>query len=146
MSHVSQQDTQPSSPTPEALPPETGIILVDHGSKREAANAMLDEVVRMYRTATGAPIVEPAHMELAEPTIEAAFARCVAQGARRVVVHPYFLAPGRHSTSDIPRMADEAAQAFPGVDYCVTEPLGLDERMMAVVQRRIHEALGSPVA
>ena len=36
-------------------------------------------------------------MELAEPSIEQAFDKCVAQGATFVVVHPYFLAPGRHS-------------------------------------------------
>ena len=124
------------------LPEGTGVILVDHGSKREAANAMLLDVARMYREASGAAIVEPAHMELAEPTIAEAFARCVEQGARRVVIHPYFLSPGRHSTSDIPQLAAEAAAAHPGIEYRVTEPLGLDERMMAVVQRRILEALG----
>ena len=35
-------------------------------------------------------------MELAEPTIEQAVAQCVARGARRVVVAPYFLSRGRH--------------------------------------------------
>ena len=37
------------------------------------------------------PIVEPAHMELAEPSIATAFARCVERGATTVVVFPYFL-------------------------------------------------------
>lgn len=133
----------PSNGAASALTDCTGVILVDHGSKRVAANDMLDEVVRMYREATGAAIVEAAHMELAEPTIAQAFARCIEQGAQRVVIHPYFLSPGRHSTSDIPRMAAEAASAHPGIEYFVTEPLGLDERMMAVVHRRVLEALGN---
>ncbi len=66
----------------------TGVLVVDHGSKRPAANAMLVEMCRIYAEATGAAIVEPAHMELAEPTIAQAFERCVARGARAVVVLP----------------------------------------------------------
>lgn len=125
------------------IPDDTGIILVDHGSKRAEANTMLEEVARGFQQATCAHIVEPAHMELAEPTIAQAFARCVERGARRVVIHPYFLAPGRHSTSDIPRMAAEAARAFPGVPYTVTEPLGLDPRMNEIILRRIQEAIAA---
>lgn len=102
---------------------------------------MLDDVVRLFREKTGLAIVEPAHMELAEPTIAQAFARCVEQGARRVVIHPYFLSPGRHSTSDIPRMAAEAAEAFPGVNYSVTAPLGVDAALTEVMVRRILGSL-----
>ena len=48
------------------------------------------------RKVTGRQVVEVAHMELAEPTIEQAVGRCAAAGARRVVVAPYFLSRGRH--------------------------------------------------
>lgn len=125
----------------ERLPAHVGVILVDHGSRLEAANRMLEEVVDLYRRRNGARIAEPAHMELAEPTIAQAFARCVAQGATEVVIQPYFLSPGRHSTHDIPRLAAEAARGFPGVRYRVAEPLGIDERMCAIVQRRVLESL-----
>ena len=118
-----------------------GIILVDHGSKVAEANAMLDEVVRMFRESTGAPIVEPAHMELAEPTIAQAFARCVEQGAHQVVVHPYFLAPGRHSTEDIPSMVKKVARAHPELSATVTQPLGLDPRMSQIILDRIQAEL-----
>lgn len=52
--------------------------------------------MRMYREETGRPIVELAHMEIAEPSIEVAFGRCVEQGATLVAVSPFFLSPGRH--------------------------------------------------
>ena len=123
------------------LPHDLGIILVDHGSKRDEANALLEDVAQLFRGVSGAAIVEIAHMELAEPTIAQAFARCVAQGARRVVVHPYFLAPGRHSTSDIPRLVDEAAAQHPGVPATVTAPLGLDPRMTEIIADRIEASL-----
>ncbi len=123
------------------LPPDVGVILVDHGSKLREANDMLDDVVRIYQEATGTAIVEPAHMELAEPTLDQAFARCVERGAKRVIVQPYFLSPGRHSRCDIPRMAAEAARAWPGVECRVAEPLGLDIRMGMILHERIWEAM-----
>jgi sirohydrochlorin ferrochelatase len=128
----------------DTLPPDTGIILVDHGSKVAEANAMLLEVVAMFREVSGARIVEPAHMELAPPTIGEAFEKCVGQGAVRVVIHPYFLAPGRHGAGDIPRMAAEAAAAFPGTPFAVAEPLGVDSRIGEVIHERIATALSKP--
>ena len=125
------------------IPPDTGIILVDHGSRMQAANEMMCYVQQLFEKETGATIVETAHMELAQPTIAQAFARCVVRGARKVVVHPYFLSPGRHSTTDIPELASEAAAAYPGIPYYVTAPLGLDKRLAQVIERRILEALGT---
>ena len=124
-----------------AVPPKTGVVIVDHGSKRPEANALLADVAAMFRETSGAAIVEPAHMELAGPTIADAIAACVQQGAEEIVVHPYFLAPGRHSTEDIPRMVAEAAAQYPDVPCRVTEPLGLDARMCAVIASRIAETL-----
>jgi sirohydrochlorin ferrochelatase len=117
------------------------VILVDHGSTVDESNRLLLEIVEAYRRHSGWPIVEPAHMELAEPTIAAAFARCVEQGAEKVIVMPYFLGPGRHSSQDIPRLAAEANQAFPSVKHLVTAPLGLHDLLLQVVDERIAEAL-----
>src|SRR5205085_10146752 len=92
-----------------------GVVVVDRGARRDESNAMLLDVVRSFVDATHMPIVEPAHMELAEPSIATAFARCVAQGASTMVVFPYFLLPGRHWNDDIPRLAAAAAKNHPGV-------------------------------
>lgn len=48
-------------------PATTGLIVVDHGSRRAESNTMFEEFVRAWRAEAGYPIVEPAHMELAEP-------------------------------------------------------------------------------
>ncbi len=117
-----------------------GIILVDHGSRLASANDMLLDVVAMFRQVSGYQIVEPAHMELAAPSIADAFSACVRQGATRVVVHPYFLSPGRHSTADIPRLvAAAAAKDHSDIPFHVTEPLGLDEKICQVVMDRIAQ-------
>ncbi|MDQ2730678.1 MAG: hypothetical protein M3Y56_03380 [Armatimonadota bacterium] len=120
-----------------------GLVLVDHGSKKQAANDMLLEVAELFRRVSGYQIVEPAHMELADPTIEAAFGACVEQGAKLVIVHPYFLSPGRHSTADIPRMVASAARKHPGVEYHVTPPLGIDEKIARLIGERIDHCIQS---
>lgn len=136
MSHT-QNEPHPSTTTPDQG--ELGIILVDHGSRFKAANDMLDEVVAMFKRVSGNRIVQAAHMELAEPTIAQAFDACVRQGAGRVAVHPYFLSPGKHSTTDIPRIVEQAAAQHPGVTFHVTPPLGLDDKIAEVIMRRVSE-------
>jgi sirohydrochlorin ferrochelatase len=118
-----------------------GVILVDHGSRRDESNAMLLDVVRNFQAATGLPIVEPAHMELAEPSIATAFARCVERGASAVVVFPYFLLPGRHWYDDIPQLTAAAARQHPGIRFLVTAPFGLHPLMADVMRQRIEHCL-----
>ena len=120
---------------------QIGIIIVDHGSRREESNQMLLDVVAMFRSATDYRIIEPAHMELAEPSIQTAFDRCAHQGARLVVVHPYFLLPGRHWDRDIPELAAAAAERHKDISLLVTAPLGLHPRMADVMRQRIDDCL-----
>ena len=128
------------------LPPtgsETGIIIVDHGSRRAESNELLVAVTEAYRRRSDWRIVEPAHMELAEPSIATAFGRCVEQGAMLVVVFPYFLGPGRHWSGDIPRLAAEAASPYAGrgVRHLVTAPLGLHPLVLEVIDQRVGHCL-----
>lgn len=110
-------------------------------------------------------IVEPAHMELAEPSILEAFNRCVAQGANYIICHPFFLSPGRHVAEDVPRLVAEAAAAAEqqqqqmggdGTDmmkrqlnkyrYTITKPLGSDnDGIMRLMDASIADA-SSPKA
>jgi sirohydrochlorin ferrochelatase len=121
----------------------TAIIIVDHGSRRPESNRLLEDVARAFaaRFAGQYDIVEPAHMDLAEPTIAAAYARCVERGAGRIVVLPYFLGPGKHRTTDIPRLTAEAHAKFPHTCYHVTATLGIDDLMLDLLNKRITECV-----
>jgi sirohydrochlorin ferrochelatase len=122
-------------------PATTGLVLVDHGSRRAESNALHEDTVRAWRASSGYPIVEAAHMELAEPSIGTAFDACVAQGATTVVIQPYFLSPGRHWDRDIPELAAEAAARHPGVHFLVTAPLGPHPLLMTIVEDRVRQCL-----
>ena len=122
-------------------PQDVGLIVVDHGSKRQASNDTFMQIVERLAGRGEGAIVEPAHMELAEPSIAQAFARCVQRGAKLVVCHPYFLLPGRHWDRDIPALMQEAAQSHPGVRWLVTAPLGVHDALLDVILQRVQQCM-----
>ena len=116
---------------------DAAVLIVDHGSRKAEANSRLHAVVRSYKEYSALSIVEAAHMELAEPTISDAFRRCVEQGARHIICHPYFLSPGRHVQEDIPALLKEAATQFPGVTYTITSPHGSQEGILGLIDAAV---------
>ncbi len=117
------------------------MVVVDHGSRRDEANRGHEAFVAGWRDRAPYPIVEPAHMELAEPSVGTAFDRCVAAGATTVVVAPYFLGPGNHWAEDLPRLAAEAAARHPGTAHLVSAPLGPHPLLLDVVADRVDRCL-----
>ena len=124
-----------------------GVIIVDHGSRSEDSNRLLEEVARRFanRYAENSLVVEPAHMELAEPSIAQAYQRCVSRGSHEIIVCPYFLGPGKHWQSDIPRLVAEAAAQFPETSWHVAAPLGVDDLILNLLAKRIGESLAFAV-
>ena len=139
----------PPTPQPAAAAPDaealdlehTGIVIVDHGSRRPASNQMLERFVEAFTADSDYSIVEPAHMELAEPSIATAFDKCVERGATRVLVCPYFLLPGKHWDQDIPALTKAAAAKHPAVSYVVTAPIGLHPMMREVIRGRLDRCV-----
>ncbi|MFL5467108.1 MAG: CbiX/SirB N-terminal domain-containing protein [Gemmatimonadaceae bacterium] len=114
-----------------------GILIVDHGSQKAEANDMLRCMSNLLQTMAGPDVVvRYAHMELAQPDIASGFADCVSGGATDVTVFPYMLSPGRHSTTDIPRMVADAARASPGVTFSVTPAFGVHEKLAELILDR----------
>jgi sirohydrochlorin ferrochelatase len=117
------------------------VLLVDHGSRREEANAQLDALAALVRVRLPDHVIAAAHLEIASPSVAEGIDACVAEGAAQIVIHPFFLAPGRHSTQDLPRLAREGSERHPGVSIHVGSPLGLHPLVVEAVIERIAEAL-----
>jgi len=113
------------------------LIIVDHGSQVMAANQMLERLAEQVQKLT-IDTVYFAHMELAAPSIAQAFDAAVAGGAKLVFIFPYFLAPGRHSRDDIPRLCAEAAARHPGIEWHCSGPIGLDPMLAQLIVHRVR--------
>ena len=120
---------------------QTALLLIAHGSRQPEANADLYHVVDGLRR-RGHGIVEASFLELAEPDIAEGGRRCVAQGAGRVVLVPYFLSAGVHVRRDLSEARAGLAARFPGVEFRVAEPLGRHPLLLEVVAERAREAGG----
>jgi len=123
------------------------ILLIDHGSRREAANEMMDCMANLVQAMAGpGVVVRYAHMELAEPSIAAGVRECVDAGATELIVFPYMLSPGKHSTGDIPRLVAAAAAAFPTLDVRVTSAFGVHEKLAELILGRAGIAVANGLA
>lgn len=120
------------------------ILLIAHGSRREEANADLVRLAEMLRARGEYAIVEPSYLEIAEPTIPQGAAKCVAAGATRVLMLPFFLSAGSHVVEDLERHRRELAAAHPGVDFRLCPPLGLHPLMLEIIRDRLKESLTGP--
>jgi sirohydrochlorin ferrochelatase len=114
------------------------LIIIDHGSTVAEANNMLSVIVSKLKSHSESyfNIIEFCHMELAPPTLEEAFDNCIKFGANEIIVHPYFLVPGRHSKTDIPSMVNKLKSKYPDVICKITEPLGLHDKILDVILDR----------
>ena len=116
------------------------ILLIDHGSRRAEANALLENVADQVRRRAPESIVEVAHMEIAEPDIFEGIDTCVKKGATQIVVHPYFLGPGRHTTEDIPAQVERARERHSDIRIRISEALGGHAAVIDAILDRVSDA------
>src|SRR4051812_22992276 len=120
---------------------KTALLLIAHGSRHEPANDDLRHVARGLRE-RGHEVVVASFLELAAPSILEGGRACVAEGAARVVLLPYFLSAGVHVLRDLTAARDALAAESPGVAFVLAEPLGRHPLLLDVVEQRAREAPG----
>ncbi len=123
--------------------PTTAVLLIAHGSRRDEANDDLRALASRLAARGTFAIVEPSFLELADPTIAEGGSRCVARGARRVLIVPYFLADGVHLRRDLTAARDALAAAHPAVEFRLGPALGPDPGLDELVARRALDLDGS---
>jgi len=87
------------------------IVIAGHGSPKKEANN-IEQVAgllhSMIHPECSDECVRVAYLQFAKPDIMEALEACVQDGARKVIIHPYFLSSGMHVTTDIPEIIDKA--------------------------------------
>ncbi len=135
---TSMNDRQPACGTI-AHSATTAVLVIAHGSRQEAANRDLAELVARLSARADYPIVEGCFLELAEPDLPAGGDRCVARGAHRVLMVPYFLSAGVHLERDLTAARDELKRRHANVEFHLGSPLGPHPLLDELVATRIRE-------
>ncbi|CAH2030285.1 sirohydrochlorin chelatase [Trichlorobacter ammonificans] len=120
---------------------KTALLIMAHGSRIPEANDAAREISRMVQERTGFEIVEVAFRELHEPNIQQGIDDCVARGAQRILMVPYFLFMGAHVLHDLPEEIEEARRRHPGLIMEMGRHLGVHPKLADVVAQRVEESL-----
>jgi sirohydrochlorin ferrochelatase len=121
--------------------PVTAVVIFAHGSSIESANDSVRRIADSIRREAGFDLVEAAFLEQGRPDLAGALEAVVAQGARRVVVVPYFLTLGIHLQRDLPNIVGGLERIHKGVDIRVAPPLEGHPALSEILKQRAHEAL-----
>lgn len=100
------------------------ILLFSHGSVLCGAERNLLELAARMRAEGETAIVEVGFLNYTEPLFATAVERCVAQGATRIVVAPYFLIAGKFVVQDLPDVIAAARASHPEVTFDVAGVIG----------------------
>ena len=117
------------------------LLLVAHGSRRKQSN---DEVVILAdklknNCSEHYGIIHAGFLELAEPLIPEGIQKCVDDGAKSIIVLPYFLNSGRHVTEDIPNIVNDTKSHFPNIEIKIAPHLGASPLMMDLLITSANE-------
>lgn len=112
------------------------LLLVAHGSRREASNEEVRELTERLGRRIGGDYgaVRCAFLELAPPLIPEAIDQAVVEGATRITLLPYFLVAGRHVAADIPGIVEQKQHDHPHVELKIANYLGQAEQVLDVLE------------
>ena len=120
------------------------VILLGHGSRIPGAGEGMEQVARRMREKLGPGIIETCSMSKLGPHFPEIFDKCVALGATKIVVIPYFLHSGLHLIEDIPEMLRKKIREYPQVELILGKNLGFDECLVDLVIKRLEESRDLP--
>jgi sirohydrochlorin cobaltochelatase len=127
------------------------IVVIGHGSLKSASGAAMIRIAARLREQGVAPIAEASFLNFNRPTLAEAVDRSIAQGARSIVVQPYFLVAGKYVCEDLPQQLAEQAQRNPQIAFEVAAAFGDHPALarLAIERARTadpHPAEGGPAA
>jgi len=112
------------------------ILFIVHGSSRPEANQFMVDLVADLLPDSQFAL---AFLECASPSIPEALAHWAKAGAKEVKIIPLFLAPGNHTTRDIPKLLEEAAEKYPLTRFKLEPFLGSRPEFRELLGKLVDE-------
>ena len=126
------------------MPADPSLLLVGHGSRSAAGVAEYWEFARVLAERAGDTRLGCGFIELAEPDLDTAVDKLVADGAGHVVAVPLVLLGAGHMKNDGPAALARGRLRHPGVRFDYGRDLGIHPLVLSVAEDRIKEAVASP--
>lgn len=120
------------------------ILLVGHGSLKQASGASMIRLAALLRKRGVVPLSTAAFLNFSKPTFQDGLERLLKKGATQICVQPYFLIDGYYVHTALKKLVDEAKARYPDVSITMSQPFGVHPALVEVVIQRIQEALLHP--
>jgi sirohydrochlorin ferrochelatase len=117
------------------------LIALAHGSRDPRSAATINALTELVACMRPDLRVEPAFLDLAEPSFDQAVDRLVAEGHQEIVVVPLLLNAAYHARVDVPAVIEAAIQRHDGIQVHATRVLGMESTFFNVLDKRLREAL-----
>ncbi len=131
---------------PKQIQDNVGLILIGHGSKLPHNQENLEKIAQIMREHSSFKTVEISFMVRNSPTIPEAIDAVAKKGVTKIVLVPAFLAPGVHTTQEIPELIgvkdQESQLSAKGIELIYGEPIGADECIAVILEEKALKALG----
>lgn len=118
---------------------KTAILLLGHGSRANEANAAMYRVAEDLKEQGEYLSVECAFLEFNAPDIAGGLTICKQQGAKRIIIIPYFLHAGIHVLKDLPQIIGDWWSDNEEVEVLVGKPFGYSPLITRLIQERIKD-------
>ena len=103
---------------------DQAIVLFAHGARDAEWAAPFCSIQKQLQAARPEVQVALAFQDFMTPTLDAAVAQSAAQGAKRVVLVPLFMAQGGHLKQDLPVLVGKIRAQHPQLDLQVMPAIG----------------------
>jgi sirohydrochlorin cobaltochelatase len=123
------------------LRPQSAVVLLAHGSRREEANLLVQELADGMWEQLGGPLVTAAYWKVG-PDLRQTLRELSHQGLRHIVIVPYFLSEGS-ITERIDLEIERLSSEFPKMHILRATALGEDERLLPLMQGLVLSVLES---
>jgi sirohydrochlorin cobaltochelatase len=118
-----------------------GIIFFGHGARDKRWREPFDLLCSMWRAQQQETLVEPAFLELMEPSLENAVDSLIKQGAQDIKIVPVFFGQGGHLRNDFPILLDACRKRFPQIHLSATPAVGEDFGVLQSIIEFTNSAL-----
>ncbi|MEU8929348.1 sirohydrochlorin chelatase [Streptomyces sp. NPDC048409] len=118
------------------------LLIAGHGTRDEAGAEAFRAFVRELGRRNPELPVAGGFIELSPPPLGEAVSDLVERGVRRFAAVPLMLVSAGHAKGDIPAALAREKERHPGISYTYGRPLGPHPALLAVLERRLDEALG----
>ena len=116
------------------------ILLIGHGSLKQASGASMIRLATRLREQGIAPIAEASFLNYNRPTLSDGIGRCAALGATQIIIQPYFLINGKYVCQNLPLAIEEERQSYPQITFKIGPPFNEHPAMIDLVLKRVHAA------